>query len=137
MGVLGYSTLFVDMERPDVRINGALATILVQAAWVNIISSDLPTTSDLKLIDFWITWHLAQNFLVIMYHIFLDKMATVFRLVHKAHIEPLDSRMIPNDLPITRINPMIANLNTFGMTILALANGLFYGIYFSKSLGKM
>ena len=137
MGVLGYSTLFVDMERPDVRINGALATILVQAAWVNIISHDLPTTSNLKLIDFWITWHLAQNFLVIMYHIFLDKMAKVFRVAHKPHIEPLDSTMIPNDLPITGINPMIANLNTFGMVILALANGLFYGIYYSKSLGKM
>ena len=126
MGVLGYSTLFVDMERPDVRISGALATILVQATWVNIISTDLPITSNLKLIDFWITWHLAQNFLVIMHHIFLDKLTTIFRLRHTSRIETFNGEITSNDLPITRINPMIANYNTFGILILGLANGIFF-----------
>ena len=45
MGVLGYSTLFVDLDRQDVRFTGALTTMLVQGTWIEIISDDLPTTT--------------------------------------------------------------------------------------------
>ena len=137
MEIVGYSTLFVDMERPDIRFNGALTTILVQAAWMNVISNDLPTTSYLKLIDFWFTWHLLLMFLVILYHVFVDKMRMRIVLIDKDAVEPFDGGMIPNDVPVKKHNPIISNFNKVGIVILVLANCLFYGLYFSLSFGKI
>ena len=139
MEILGYSTLFVDMERPDIRFSGALTTILVQAAWMNVISSDLPTTSYLKLIDFWFTWHLLLTFLVILYHVFADKMRLRFISIETNDVEPFHGELdeLPNGLPIKKHNSIILKFNKSGMVILVVANCLFYAIYFSLSLGEI
>ena len=134
MGILGYSTLFVNMDRLDVRFSGALTTILVQAAWINVINGDLPTTSYLKLIDFWFTWHLSQTFLVILYHVILHKLHTRSMSLHRSDIDHLHGEMIENDLPTIKDNPNIQKFNKLCMIILLFVNCLFYVIYFSFSL---
>ena len=137
MGILGYSTLFVDLERPDVRFTGTLTTILVQAAWIGIINDDLPTTPYVKLIEVWFTWHIIMTFLVILYHVFLDAINKRFNLNNRPPIEVVDGEMIPNNVLPNNINPMTENFNRFGIMVLAFASSLFYGIFFPFALGKI
>ena len=137
MGILGYSTLFVDLQRPDVRFAGTLTTILVQAAWIGIINDDLPTTPYVKLIEVWFTWHIMMTFLVILFHVFLDAMNKKFNLTNRPLIEVVDGEMIPNNVPPNKINTMTENFNRFGIMVLAFASSLFYGIFFPFALGKI
>ena len=137
MGILGYSTLVVDLERPDVRFAGALTTILVQAAWIGIIDDDLPTTPYVKLIEVWFTWHIIMTFLVILYHVFLDAINKRFNLNNRPPTEVVHGEMIPNNVLSNNVNPMTENFNRFGIMLVACASCLFYGIFFPLALGKI
>ena len=137
MGLLGYSTLFLNMQRLESRFIGALTTLLVQAAWITIISDDLPTTSYIKLIDIWFTWHLIMQFIIILHHIFLDKMNTKFVLHPTLDIEPFHREMISNNFPLNMANHIADKFNMFGIVMFAVANCLFYAFYFPLSLGKI
>ena len=108
--------------------------MLVQTAWIKIINDDLPATSYAKLVDYWFTWHLLMAFLVILFHIILDKLNTRFSSFHGADVEPIESEIISNDLPANKANPNIEKLNKFGMAFLALVNCLFYGLYIALSI---
>ena len=72
--LFGYSTLFIGLENPSDRFMGAGTALLVIATLLNAINNDLPKTSYIKLIDLWFLWHLASIFVMISYHIILDRM---------------------------------------------------------------
>ena len=73
LSFIGLSTLVIDMDRFNERFMGAATMILVQATWLNIVSSELPKTSYVKLIDIWFVWHISISFAIILCHIAMDK----------------------------------------------------------------
>ena len=137
MGILGYSTLFVDLERLDLRFTGTLTTILVQATWIGIINYDLPTTPYVKLIEVWFTWHIIMTSLVILFRVFLDAINKKFNLNNRHTTEGTHGEMIPNNVLSNNINPMTENFNRFGIMLVAGSSCLFYGIFFPLALGKI
>ena len=74
LSLIGYATIFIDIERPGDRLITAVTMILVQATWIAIINVDLPKTSYAKLIDDWFLWHIIYTFAIIIYHILVDRM---------------------------------------------------------------
>ena len=75
---LALSTLFIDMEHFNERFMGAATMILILATWMTYISSDLPKTSYIKLIDVWFVWHISISFAIILCHIVIDKIKLTF-----------------------------------------------------------
>ena len=71
--LFGYSTLLVDVDNSSDRFIGAGTSLLVILTLINAISNELPKTSYVKHIDIWFSWHLTTNFVIIAYHIFLDR----------------------------------------------------------------
>ena len=71
--LLTYSTLFIDVNDFDNRFQGSVTAMLVLAALLNSITSSLPQTSYLKLIDIWFFCHTISIFSLIMFHIILAK----------------------------------------------------------------
>jgi hypothetical protein len=72
--LLGYSTLFIDTDHPGDRFKGSVTVMLVLTTLINIVNGDLPSTSYMKLIDFWFVWHIVIIFVIIIYHILLERM---------------------------------------------------------------
>ena len=72
MWILGYSTLFINIDDFPDRFMGAVTSLLVLAALLSSINMSLPRTSYFKYIDLWFLWYLANIFSIIMYHIVLD-----------------------------------------------------------------
>ena len=71
--LLTYSTLFIDVDDFDNRFQGSVTAMLVLAALLNSITTSLPQTSYLKLIDIWFFCHTIAIFSLIMFHILLSK----------------------------------------------------------------
>lgn len=110
LSLLGYSTIFVDIERPGDRFMGAVTIMLVLATVLNVVNGDLPKTSYVKLINGWFVWHIVITFVIIIYHILLDRI----------------SKQNNKDT--------INKVNRNAIIIFPIINGIFYAIYFSLTL---
>ena len=61
-------TLFVDDSNFDTNVMVALTTLLVMYTLFQSISSTLPKTAYLKLIDYWLLFSLILPFVIFMFH---------------------------------------------------------------------
>ena len=82
--LLGYSTLFINIENFNDRFMGTATSLLVLASLLSSINTSLPKTSYFKYIDLWFLWYLANIFCIIIYHIALDTIKTT----HKDDLPP-------------------------------------------------
>ena len=106
--LLTYATLFIDIDDFDNRFQGSTTTMLVLAALLNSITSSLPKTSYLKLIDIWFFWHTLAIFSLIIFHIILAKIGK--NISYRVYKE--DKPVIQNgfeDLPIEQKDPLDDN----------------------------
>ena len=134
LGLLGYSTIFIDTKRPGDRFMGSATMILVLATWISVISGDLPKTSYIKLIDIWFVWHVTTTFAIVIYHIILDRLQKTSVSSEVTNTCPQSTE---NEGPaiftqsrsdkIIRINRAITKLFT-------IINFAFYFVYFSLSM---
>ena len=132
--LLIFSTLYVDIDRPGDRFMGSVTVMLVMATWISVISGDLPKTSYVKLIDIWFVWHLSITFLVVIYHIFLDR-----KKLHPATFPVIEVKPSPKDFDdeTTSMKPQNSSMNIFNKrsaAFLSILNLMFYVIYFIVSL---
>ncbi|XP_037794254.1 glutamate-gated chloride channel alpha-like [Penaeus monodon] len=71
---IGYATLFIKLSLLQVRLTVSLTTLLVLYTLSNQISKSLPPTSYIKLIDCWFFYCLFLLFLVIIFHVFIERL---------------------------------------------------------------
>ena len=72
--LFGYATLFIDLDNPSDRFMGSGTALLVIATLINSITNDLPKTSYLKFIDFWLIWHFISIFAMIVCNVVVDRL---------------------------------------------------------------
>ena len=129
----GYSTLLIDISNFSDRFIGAGTSLLVMATLFSAISSDLPRTSYMKLIDIWFLWHNISILAMIFCHIILNRLhAYVERLCNDDVIEFEES----SDMTSTRLGriEILQQLNNVIIMVFPILNVLFYGIYFHFTL---
>ena len=116
--LFGYITLFIEPNEDGFsdRFVGAGTALLLIVTLLNAIHADLPKTSYMKYIDVWFLWHVISVFLMIAYHILLNRLRSYF-----------------NTKDINKWN-MINRINGSLIIILPAVNGIFYAIYFSLTL---
>ncbi|XP_066941354.1 uncharacterized protein [Macrobrachium rosenbergii] len=71
--IISYLTLFFRTHFFDLRIMAALTSLLVLATLFAQASSSLPQTSYFKMVDIWLLFCVMVTFLVILFHILIDK----------------------------------------------------------------
>ncbi|XP_071546587.1 glutamate-gated chloride channel alpha-like [Panulirus ornatus] len=71
--LVSWSTLFVKLEALNVRAIMSLTTLLVLYTLFANMSSSLPTTASIKLIDVWFFFIIFLLFVNIVIHIFVDR----------------------------------------------------------------
>ena len=134
----GYITLFIEPDEDGFsdRFMGAGTALLVTVTLLNAVNNDLPKTSYMKYIDLWFMWHVISVFLMIAYHIVLDRLRSYF---NKHSID--DDQVIPfKELEDDVISlkkdgwKIIHQINDSLIIIFPGVNGIFYGIYFYLTL---
>ena len=71
--LLAYLTLFINLSNFNNRFMGSVTFLLVLVALLGSLSNSLPRTTYFKYIDCWFFWYVTNNILIIMYHVFLNK----------------------------------------------------------------
>ncbi|XP_071545096.1 uncharacterized protein [Panulirus ornatus] len=70
--IIGYSTLFVRVDRLQVRLTVSLTTLLVLYTLFNNTSDALPVTAYVKMIDMWFLYCIFLLFLISVCHVFVE-----------------------------------------------------------------
>ena len=127
--MLGYATMFVDLDQPGDRFKGSVTVMLVLTTLLNVVEMDLPETSYIKLVDFWFVWHIGMIFCITSYHIALQRM--------RKHLTTIDNTnaVIPYHQVDVAINEKHAKrilniINNSAIIIFPIVNSIFYAIYF-------
>ena len=116
--LFGYITLFIEPNEDGFsdRFMGAGTALLVIVTLLNAIHTDLPKTSYVKYIDIWFMWHVISVFLMIAYHMILNRLRSFF-----------------NTKDVNKW-VMISQINGSMILVFPTINGIFYAIYFSLTL---
>ena len=132
----GYSTLFIEPNDNgfDNRFMGSGTALLVIATLINAVKTDLPQTAYTKFIDIWFLWHVLAVFVIIVYHIVLDRIRknlekqtskkdeiVEFDEDEKTSLDAFDAKTIKN-------------INITLIIVFPTVNGLFYIVYFYLKL---
>ena len=132
---LAYSTLHIDVDYFSDRFMGAVTSLLVLAALLSSINDQLPKTAYLKRIDVWLLWHIANNFLIIIWHVILDKIYDK-NYDSTSLVQPIADSNGENAKFITRFRHRWTKtrLNEFAIITLPIVDALFYLFYFPWAL---
>ena len=126
--LFGYSTMFIDIYDFSDRFMGAGTSLLVIATLFAAISSDLPKTSYVKLIDIWFLWHNISVLAIIFYHIILNRLVMYLENLGKNEVTPLE-----DEVNMVRMKSLHQGNNIVIMIFPSL-NVMFYAIYFHFTL---
>ena len=132
--MLGYSTLFIDHDYPEGRLNSAITVMLVFVTLLNVANGDLPETSYMKMIDLWFFWHIVMIFVVILYHIILQRMRKNLIAPRILVARPCSQVNDKNHMQEKDNKDTLRTINRIAISLFPLANGIFYGIYFGVTL---
>ena len=122
--LFGYSTLFVSISDFNERFMGAGTSLLVIATLFSSISSGLPKTSYVKLIDIWFLWHNISILAIILCHIILNKLKIYLENLGNNEVTPLEDEVKKN-----RMKALYRG-NNIVIMLFPSVNVLFYAIYF-------
>ena len=130
--MFGYSTLFIDPTENGFnhRFTGSGTALLVMATLINVVKSDLPKTAHIKLIDIWFLWHVVLVFVIIVYHITLDRIRNHLESGSRDENAVLD--MTEDDIYSSEKHhiKIIRNINKACVILFLTINVAFYIIYF-------
>ena len=134
--LFGYSTLYIDPNENgfDNRFAGSGTALLVIATLINAVKSDLPKTAYMKFIDIWFLWHVLSVFIIIVYHIALDRAQKHWK---NSCVKPGD--FVDNEGDIIRYvdakyTKRIRNINKTLIILFPTLNVIFYIVYFTLKL---
>ena len=118
----------------DNRFMGSGTSLLVIATLINAVKSDLPKTSYTKFIDVWFLWHVISVFIIIVYHIILDRIRR--HLENKGEHEDAVVALEKDDKKTLQSanNKMIKNINKPLIILFPTLNGIFYVVYLCLKL---
>ena len=122
--LFGYSTLLINMSDFNNRFMGAGTSLLVIATLFSGISSDLPKTSYVKLIDIWFLWHNISILAIIFCHIILNRLNMYLK-----NLENNEVTSPENEVKLDRMKALHQGNNILIMIFPSL-NVSFYAIYF-------
>jgi hypothetical protein len=131
---LGYATMMVDIHNASDRFIGSVTMMLVLTTWISVINADLPRTSYVKLVDCWFVWHVTISFLIIIYHISLDKLQSISFGSNIIQVEEYDQSMRPNRKATKPRNALTKKVNTIALITFFFLNCTFYAVYWILSL---
>ncbi|XP_071547713.1 uncharacterized protein [Panulirus ornatus] len=121
---IGYSTLFVQVQKLDVRSGVSLTTLLVLYTFFNQVSSSLPQTADVKMIDVWFFFCIILLFVIIIIHVVADCLDSRMTIrVNPTMRKP--SRSLTAETLLQRIRMVGVPL------VLLIFNLVYWGIFFS------
>ena len=149
--LFGYSTLFIEPDENGFnnRFMGSGTALLVVATLINAVKSDLPKTAYTKFIDIWFLWHVLSVFVIIVYHIVLDRIRYSLEKQTKKEDEVVEFEEHEkkdnedaisehqedgeNTLDTTKLT-MIKTINKTLLVLFPSINGIFYIVYFYLKL---
>ena len=134
--LFGYSTLLVDPTENgfDNRFAGSGTALLVIATLISAAKSDLPKTAYMKFIDIWFSWHVLAVFLVIVCHIFLDRVRKYLKKRNAIQDVFVDYQTDGVDSTDENSDKIIKNINKALIILFATLNVSFYVVYFYLKL---
>ena len=134
----GYITLFIEPDEDGFsdRFMGAGTALLVTVTLLNAVNNDLPKTSYMKYIDIWFIWHVISVFLMIAYHIVLNRLRSYFNTQSIDVDQVIPIKKMDEDLVLLKkdVWKIVHRINDCLMVIFPVVNGIFYGIYFYLTL---
>ena len=71
--ILAYLTFFIQLSNFNNRFMGSVTSLLVLAALLTTMQTNLPKTPYFKYIDCWFLWYLSNSILIIVVHVLLDQ----------------------------------------------------------------
>ena len=127
-----YSTLFIDPNENGFnnRFMGSGTALLIIATLINIVKSDLPKTAYAKFIDIWFLWHVLSSFIIIVYHIALDRIRKYLEVQNECEDDVVEYEADGRNSLDIRNNKMIKNINKTLIILFPTINGIFYTFYF-------
>ena len=134
--LFGYSTLFIEPNDNgfDNRFMGSGTALLVIATLINAVKTDLPQTAYTKFIDIWFLWHVLTVFVIIVYHIVLDRIRKNLEQQTQKKDEVVEfDEDEKNSLDAFNAKT-IKNINSTLIIVFPTVNGLFYIVYFYLKL---
>ena len=134
--LFGYSTLFIEPNENgfDNRFMGSGTALLVIATLINAVKTDLPQTAYTKFIDVWFLWHVLTVFVIIVYHIALDRTRKHLESLAKNKDEVVEFEEDKDNSLDTSTTQMIRNINKILIVMFPVVNGIFYIVYFYLKL---
>ena len=134
--LFGYSTLFICPNENGFghRFMGSSTALLVIATLINVVKSDLPKTAYVKFIDFWFLWHVVTVFLMIVYHIVLDRIRKKLENARGVQVLVVDFENDEENSEEKLNERSIEKINKALIVLFPTLNGLFYILYFSLKL---
>ena len=112
---MGYELRFVQFETvTPQRFMGSVTALLVLAALLGSMKTSLPSSSQVKLIDFWFIWYVVNIFFIIIFHVV---------------IENLDQKII-SDYTKEKVNRMVICFLPFPILV-------FNFVYFTLSVAQI
>ena len=124
--ILGYATIFLDINSPGDRCRGSLTIMLVLTTLLNVVNGDLPKTSYMKYIDLWFVWHIGMVFGVTIYHVALQVIGRNSKHLQETEMEINEGYSHPHQ--------KLVKINDYAIIIFPTINGVFYGIYFYSTV---
>ena len=120
--ILGYSTIFLDIDQSGDRFAGSVTVMLVLVSLLDIVNGDLPKTSYMKLINLWFLWHIGMGFGVTIYHIVLSIITRDMKYDRQTDFQIHKGN--------ESTNQRLGMINRYAIIIFPAINGVFYGIYY-------
>ncbi|XP_023326611.1 glycine receptor subunit alpha-2 [Eurytemora carolleeae] len=74
LGMLAYSTFFINIDDFNDRFMGSLTALLVLATLTSVYTADLPKTSYFKVIDIWLQFFVISTAVNISVHVIVDNL---------------------------------------------------------------
>ena len=133
--LFGYSTMFIEPDEDGFsnRFMGAGTSLLVVATLLNAVNGDLPQTSYTKFVDFWFLWHVISIFVMISFHIALDRLRTYLAPSDEDDVIPFKSMSDSGTLKVDGWKTVL-RINNYSIFMFAVLNGIFYLIYFTLTI---
>ncbi|XP_047502382.1 uncharacterized protein LOC125047881 [Penaeus chinensis] len=128
--VIGYIVFFFPVEDFNERIMVALTALLVEAAFFTQMSSSIPQTAYLKLVDIWFVYCITSLFLVVVTVAFINwckKCAPAFVLWLRKHELKSEGRLA------SRRTALASRLNILCRIVCPILTALFFIFYLTMA----